>query len=65
MTGYPRVERFDSASVILPVLNETTSLTGTVDMILRDVKDRVKELLIVVCGKTTPEAMATVERLRR
>jgi len=64
MTGYPRVDRFDSVSVILPVLNETASLTRTVDIILRDVKDRVKELLVVVCGKTTPEAMATVQRLR-
>jgi glycosyltransferase involved in cell wall biosynthesis len=64
MTGYPRVDRLDSVSVILPVLNETTSLARTVDIILRDVKDRVKELLIVVCGKTTPEAMATVRHLR-
>jgi len=65
VTTYPRVERFDSVSVILPVLNETTSLTRTVDIILRDVKDRVKELLIVVCRETTPEAIATVERLRK
>lgn len=62
--GYPRVDRFDSASVILPVLNESTSLARTVDTILRDVKDRIKELLVVVCAKTTPEAMAAVRRLR-
>lgn len=61
---FPRVERLDSVSVILPVLNETTSLAETVDVVLGEAKDRVKELLIVVCGKTTPEAMATVERLR-
>jgi len=64
MTSYPRVERFDSVSVILPVLDETASLARTVEIILRDVKDRVKELLIVVCGKTTPEAMATIRRLQ-
>ncbi len=61
---YPRVDRLDFVSVILPVLNETTSLAATVDIILRDVKARVKELLIVVCGKTTSEAMAAVKRLR-
>jgi glycosyltransferase involved in cell wall biosynthesis len=65
MTAYPRVEQFESVSIILPVLNETTSLTQTVDIILRDVKDCLKELLIVVCKRTTPEAMATVDQLRK
>jgi glycosyltransferase involved in cell wall biosynthesis len=64
VTAYPRVERFDSASIILPVLNETSSLTRTVDIVLRAAKDHVGEVLIVVCGKTTPAARATVERLR-
>jgi hypothetical protein len=62
--AYPRVDRFDSVSVILPVLNETTSLTRTVDIVLRDAKPVVKELLIVVSAKTTPDAMAAVGRLR-
>jgi glycosyltransferase involved in cell wall biosynthesis len=64
MTNYPRTDRFESATVILPVMNETTSLEETVNIILRDVRDRIKELLIVVCDRTTPQAMATVERLR-
>ncbi len=64
MTNYPRVEQFESVSVVLPVLNETTLLAKTVEVILRDGNDRVKEFLIVVCGKTTPEAMAAVQRLR-
>jgi glycosyltransferase involved in cell wall biosynthesis len=63
--AYPRVERFDSASVILPVLNETASLAETVDAVLRVAEDRVRELLVVVCGKTTPQAMAVVKRLRK
>ena len=64
MTTYPRVEQLDSVSVILPVLNETTSLVKTVEIILREAKDRVREFLIVVCKKTTPEAMAAVRQLR-
>jgi glycosyltransferase involved in cell wall biosynthesis len=61
----PRAERFESATIILPVMNETVSLEETVRIILREVKDRVRELLIVVSDRTTPEAMATVGRLRR
>jgi hypothetical protein len=49
----------------LPVVNETTSLQQTVDIILRDVKADVCELLIVVCKKTTPEAMSVVSRLQK
>jgi glycosyltransferase involved in cell wall biosynthesis len=65
MTEYPRVERFESVSVILPVMNETTSLRQTVHIILRDVDRKLlKELLIVVCQRTTPEARATIAELQ-
>jgi glycosyltransferase involved in cell wall biosynthesis len=65
MTDYPRVERFESASIVLPVINETTSLRQTVEIILRDVKrELLRELIIVVCQKTTPEAMATIAQLQ-
>jgi hypothetical protein len=62
---YPRVERFESATIILPVINETTSLNQTVQIILRDAKDRLKELLIVVCQRTTAPAMAVVDQLQQ
>jgi hypothetical protein len=65
VTDYPRVDRFESATIVLPVMNETTSLEETVGIILRDVKDRTKEILIVVCERTTAEAMATVDRLSK
>ena len=61
---YPHTTRFESATVILPVMNETTSLDETVKIVLRDVKDKLKEILIVVCKRTTPEAMAVVRRLQ-
>ncbi len=64
MIDYPHVERFESATVLLPVMNETTSLKQTVAIILRDAKDRIRELLIIVCQRTTPEAMAVVEELQ-
>jgi hypothetical protein len=57
------VEPFESATIVLPVMNETASLEETVRIILRDVKEQTKEILIVVCERTTPESMATVDRL--
>ena len=65
MADYPRVERFESATVILPVMNETVSLEETVKIVLRDARDHVKELLIVVCSRTTAESMAVVDRLQK
>jgi glycosyltransferase involved in cell wall biosynthesis len=64
MTDYPHVERFQSATVLLPVMNETTSLRQTVEIILRDAKEHIRELLILVCQRTTPEAMAVVAELQ-
>ena len=66
MNLYPTVARFESATIILPVINETTSLTQTVDILLRDVKrEDIRELLIVVCQKTTPEAMAVISGIQQ
>jgi len=65
MTWYPLVERLESVTVILPVVNETTSLAETVQIILRDVRNSIKEFLIVVCDRTTPQAMAVVTQLQK
>jgi hypothetical protein len=64
MSSYPQVAKMESATVILPVMNETISLRETVDIILRDARELVREFLIVVCDRTTPEAMATVNQLK-
>jgi len=65
MSDFLSVARFESATIILPVMNETTSLEETVNIVLRDAKDRIDEILIVVCKRTTAEAMATVGRLSK
>jgi len=64
MRAVPKTETFDSATIVLPVVNETYSLVETVDSILKTSKPDVRELLIVVCEKTTRESMATIESLR-
>ncbi len=61
---YPRTAFFESATIILPVMNETSSLDETVKIIVRDVKDKIREIVIVVCKRTTSEAMAVANRLR-
>lgn len=66
MNDYPRVERLESVTIILPVINETTCLKQTVDIILRDVKrEDIKEFLIVSCQRTTPESVAVIEQIKK
>jgi|ERR1051325_1105733 glycosyltransferase involved in cell wall biosynthesis len=63
---YPRTEKLDAVTIILPVINETNSLRQTVEVIRREVDPKLlRELLIVVCKKTTPEAMAAVNQLQK
>jgi hypothetical protein len=45
-------------------MNEAISLDETVKIICRDVRGKIKEILIIVCKRTTPEAMAVANRLR-
>ena len=64
MNSLPGTYAFGSATIILPVVNETYSLVETVDSILKTSKPDVCELLIVVCEKTTRGSMATIDSLR-
>ncbi|HUC60561.1 MAG TPA: glycosyltransferase family 2 protein [Alphaproteobacteria bacterium] len=63
MKIYPRTESFQSATVILPVINETYSLVQTVEAILATSKADLREFLIVIADRTTPESRAEIERL--
>ncbi|HEX4146765.1 MAG TPA: glycosyltransferase family 2 protein [Pirellulales bacterium] len=65
MNDWPRVDKLESVTVILPVMNETISLRETVKIILRDARDDIREFLIVVCKFTTPEAMQTIADLQK
>jgi glycosyltransferase involved in cell wall biosynthesis len=64
MSSLPLTDRFVAASILLPVMNETYSLEETVRIILRDAEAKIEEILIVVCQRTSPEAMAVVNRLQ-
>ncbi len=49
---------FESASIILPVLNETYSLRQTVEIIEATCARDVGEYILVVCERTRPESLA-------
>ncbi len=56
---------FESVSIIIATINETFSLRQTVDELLKscDAAD-LKEIIIVMCKKTTPECVRTAEEIR-
>jgi glycosyltransferase involved in cell wall biosynthesis len=65
MSPYTPPTRLDQVSIVLPVINETISLRKTVETILRDVKrDLIREFIIVVCNRTTSEAMEVTAQLK-
>jgi len=65
MSLYPHIKGFESASIILPVINETISLQQSVEIILRDVKrEDIKEFIIVVCQRTTAESLAVIRKIQ-
>ncbi|HUI81390.1 MAG TPA: glycosyltransferase [Bryobacteraceae bacterium] len=52
-------------SVIVPVIDETVSLRKTIEVVLAQNREHVSEILIIVCKKTTPEALRTCDELVR
>jgi glycosyltransferase involved in cell wall biosynthesis len=52
-----------AVSVILPVMNETWSLEKTVDILLRDNRDHLEELLIVTSPRTIDASRQTIAGL--
>jgi glycosyltransferase involved in cell wall biosynthesis len=52
-------------TVILPVINETTALTTTIDTILADCDRMIDQFLIVTSDRTTRESLETAADLHR
>lgn len=51
-------------TVILPVINETTSLAATMETILVDCGRLIDKFVIIISDRTTPESLATATDLR-
>lgn len=54
-------DAFTGVSVIITVVNETESLDQTIRMLHESSNEDIREVLIVVCEKTTPESLARCE----
>jgi hypothetical protein len=52
-------------SVILPVIDETTSLRETVRILLAENSDVISEILLIVCKRTTQQALDVCLALTR
>ena len=52
---------FQSLSVVLPTLDETTSLTHTIDRLVRDLRPDLAQILVIVCDRSTPETLRRAE----
>jgi glycosyltransferase involved in cell wall biosynthesis len=63
MSAYPKTQSFGHVTIVLPVLNETYSLTQTVDTILLSSKPYLREFLIVIADRTSPESLAAINAL--
>jgi glycosyltransferase involved in cell wall biosynthesis len=58
------MNRFDSLTVILPIINETHSLEKTVEVIAATCRvEDIQEYLIVYCKRTTPESVAVARNI--
>jgi hypothetical protein len=62
-TRLPATGAFTSLSVVLPVMNETTSLEATVDRLVAELGTDLGELIVVLSPRTTDESRETVARL--
>jgi glycosyltransferase involved in cell wall biosynthesis len=56
---------FQSATILLPVINETTSLVKTVETIRNHSDPDVKEFLMIVCEKTKRESLEICDSFRQ
>jgi glycosyltransferase involved in cell wall biosynthesis len=65
MSTTPSFEAPMRVSVIVPVLDETTALERTVDVVLEQNAADVHELLVVVCLRTSAESMACARALQQ
>lgn len=63
-TAVPLPDSFTGLTVLLPVVTETDSLDETVRMLAETCDDDIRQVIIVVCDRTTPESLARCEAVR-
>jgi dolichol-phosphate mannosyltransferase len=51
---------FESLTAVLPTLDETHSLTHTVEVLVTDLRKDLTQILVIVCDRTTEDALAHI-----
>lgn len=60
-----KIKKLKDVTIILPAINETFSFEETVEIILQECsKEDIKELIAVVCKKTTKESLASIYKMK-
>ena len=60
-----KIKKLKDVTIILPAVNETFSFEETVEIILQECsKEDIKELIAVVCKKTTKESLASIYKMK-
>ena len=52
---------FESLTAVLPTLDETHSLTHTVDVLVGDLRAELVQILVIVCDRTTEGALSHID----
>ncbi len=64
MSDYPKTEEFKNVTILLPAMDETYSLSQTVDIIMDDCNAKdIAEFIIIVCDRTSDETRAVAKEL--
>lgn len=59
-------DKFENVSILLPALNETFSFEETVQIILEEcAKQDLRELIAIVCDRSTKECLASIEKSKK
>jgi glycosyltransferase involved in cell wall biosynthesis len=61
--NWPDIQ-FESVSVVVPVINETETFLHTIDTVLETNENSVKEVIVVVCDKTTRETLSACNKIK-
>src|SRR5947207_3247935 len=61
----PRCNKFESACILLPAMNETTSIHQTIEILRQTCDADISEFLFIVSPQTSPDTMAIIRQVQQ